>query len=48
MHNYPAPPNIGSFNHFWRVSPVGEIGEDFGEDLDAALRHPKRFVLVPS
>jgi len=36
-HRYHGAPNYGSYDHLWLVSPTGEVGEDFGEDLDAAL-----------
>jgi hypothetical protein len=37
-HRYYAPPNIGSFDHFWLVSSAGDVHEDYGEGLDDALR----------
>lgn len=37
-HRYYAPPNVGSFDHFWLVSAAGDVGEDCGGDLDIALR----------
>ena len=37
-HRYYAPPDVGSFDHFWLISPAAEVREDCGEDLDAALR----------
>jgi hypothetical protein len=36
-HRYFGPPNYGSFDHFWLVSPTAEVGADCGDDLDAAL-----------
>jgi hypothetical protein len=36
-HRYYEPPNQGSYDHLWLVSPAVEVGEDFGEDIDAAL-----------
>ena len=36
-HRYYSPPRQGSFDHFWLVSPAAEVGEDFGDDLGAAL-----------
>jgi hypothetical protein len=37
QHRYYGPPNQGSYDHFWLVSPGAEVGEDFGDNLDAAL-----------
>lgn len=37
-HRYHAPPALGSFDHFWLVSPRGDVGEDYGEALEDALR----------
>jgi hypothetical protein len=31
------PPNYGSYDHYWFVSRTGEVGEDLGPNLQAAL-----------
>jgi hypothetical protein len=36
-HRYYGPPNHGSYDHLWLVSPTAEVLGDFGEDLDSAL-----------
>lgn len=37
QHRYYGPPNYGSYDHFWLVSPEGDVGDDFGPDFDAAI-----------
>ncbi len=36
-HRYYGPPNQGSYDHFWLVSPTADVLDDFGDDLDPAL-----------
>ena len=37
QHRYYGPPNHGSYDHFWLISPTGEAREDFGPDFNLAL-----------
>jgi hypothetical protein len=37
-HCYYGPPNYGSYDHFWLVSPEGVVTTQFGESLSEALR----------
>lgn len=36
-HCYYGPPNYGSYDHFWLVSPDGVVSTQFGESLSEAL-----------
>lgn len=37
QHRYFGPPNYGSYDDFWLISPTGEVGDDFGPEFDEAL-----------
>jgi hypothetical protein len=36
-HRYFGPPNYGSFDHFWLMSPDAQEGDDLGETVGGAL-----------
>jgi len=36
-HRYFGPPNYGSFDHFWLMSPDAQEGDDLGESAGGAL-----------
>ena len=31
-HRYYTPPEVGSFDHYWLVSPSGDVGDDCGRN----------------
>jgi hypothetical protein len=37
QHRYYSPPDVGSYDHFWLVTPAGDVGNDLGPDFDAAI-----------